>query len=138
MSAETALSAPGSGLISAPAADPAAGAGPVPSDPALAHAEAAVALAEKSPSLRHLVKSRLLLAAASAAAGELDRSRALATEVDRACVEHELLPLRWACAMLRSGVEPGGDGAAVAAECARLLAARGGRLRSASELLGRP
>lgn len=138
VSAETALSAPGSGLISAPTVDPAAGDRPIPADPALAHAEAAVALAENSPSLRHRVKSRLLLAAASAAAGDLDRSRALAIEVDRACAEHELLPLRWACAMLRSGVEPGGDGAAVAAECARLLAARGGRLRSASELLGRP
>ncbi|WP_433592884.1 hypothetical protein [Nocardia sp. CA-145437] len=138
VSAETALSAPGSRLISAPAADPAAGDRPIPADPALAHAEAAVALAENSPSLRHRVKSRLLLAAASAAAGDLDRSRALAVEVDRACAEHELLPLRWACAMLRSGIEPGGDGAAVAVECARLLAARGGRLRSASELLGRP
>ncbi|MFE2958828.1 hypothetical protein [Nocardia tengchongensis] len=138
VSAETALSAPGSGLISAPAADPAAGARPSAADPALGHAEAAVALAESSPSLRHRVKSRLLLAAASAAAGDLDRSRALAIEVDRACAEHELLPLRWACAMLRSGVEPGGDGAEVAAECARLLAARGGRLRSASEVLGRP
>lgn len=138
VAAETALSAPGSGLISVPGADFAAGARPAPADPALAHAEAALALAENSPSLRHRVKSRLLLAAASAAAGDLDRSRALATEVDRACVEHELLPLRWACAMLRSGVEPGGDGAIVAAECARLLAARGGRLRSASGLLGHP
>ncbi|GAB0106743.1 hypothetical protein JMUB6875_57300 [Nocardia sp. JMUB6875] len=138
VSAETALSAPGSGLISAPPVNPAAEAPEPTADPALAHAEAAVALAENSPSLRHLVKSRLLLAAASAAAGDLDRSRALATEVDRACREHELLPLRWACAMLRSGVEPAGDGIEVAAECARLLDARGGRLRSASEVLGRP
>ncbi|APB01459.1 hypothetical protein [Nocardia seriolae] len=134
VSAETALSAPGSGLISAPAAATAAG----PADPALAHAEAAVALAENSPSLRHRVKSRLLLAAAGAAAGDLDRSRTLAIEVDRECREHELLPLRWACAMLRSGVDPAGDGAEVAAACARLLDARGGRLRSASEVLGHP
>ncbi|MTE11651.1 hypothetical protein [Nocardia aurantiaca] len=138
VAAETALSAPGSGLISAPSADPADGDGPAPADPALAHAETAVALAENSPSLRHRVKSRLLLAAASAAAGDLDRSRALAIEVDRACAEHELLPLRWACAMLRSGIEPAGDGPIVAAGCARLLAARGGRLRSASGLLGHP
>ncbi|MGW4243683.1 hypothetical protein [Nocardia sp. NPDC004722] len=135
VSAETALSAPGAGLITAPAGDldPAAR-----QAPALAHARAAVALAERSPSRRHLVKSRLLLAAAHAAAGDLDRSRTLAIEVDRDCREHELLPLRWACAMLRSGVEPDGDGAAVAAESARLLATRGGRLRSASEVLGRP
>ncbi|MEC3954922.1 hypothetical protein VMT65_17915 [Nocardia sp. CDC153] len=138
VAAETALSAPGSGLISAPAADPAHSLPPADADPALAHARAAVALAENSPSLRHRVKSRLLLAAASAAVGDLDRSRALATEVERACREHELLPLRWACAMLRSGIEPAGDGADLAAECARLLAARGGRLRSASEVLGHP
>ncbi|MFJ9370209.1 hypothetical protein ACIRRA_38110 [Nocardia sp. NPDC101769] len=138
VAAETALSAPGSGLISAPVADLTAGDRPAQVDPALAHAEAALVLAENSPSLRHRVKSRLLLAAASAAAGDLERSRALATEVDRACAEHELLPLRWACAMLRSGVEPGGDGAILAAECARLLDARGGRLRSASGLLGHP
>lgn len=131
VSAETALSAPGAGLISAAPGGPA-------TEPALSHAEAAVALAENCPSQRHRVKSRLLLAAASAAAGDLARSRTLAIEVDELCREHELLPLRWACAMLRSGVDPGGSGAADAAECAGLLAARGGRLRSASELLGRP
>ncbi|MEC3913198.1 hypothetical protein [Nocardia sp. CDC160] len=138
VAAETALSAPGSGLISAPAADPAQSPLHADADPALAHARAAVSLAEYSPSLRHRVKSRLLLAAASAAVGDLDRSRALATEVEHACRAHELLPLRWACAMLRSGLEPAGDAAELAAECARLLAARGGRLRSASEVLGHP
>ncbi|GAB2565698.1 hypothetical protein [Nocardia heshunensis] len=135
VSAETALAAPGAGLITAPADDRTAAARQAP---ALAHAQAAVALAEQSPSRRHLVKSRLLLAAAHAAAGDLDRSRTLAIEVDRDCREHELLPLRWACAMLRSGVEPDGDGIEAAARCARLLATRGGRLRSASEVLGRP
>ncbi|MFE3188614.1 hypothetical protein ACFXHA_06365 [Nocardia sp. NPDC059240] len=135
VSAETALSAPGAGLISAPAGDLTEAARQAP---ALAHARAAVALAERSPSRRHLVKSRLLLAAAHAAAGDLDGSRTLAIEVDRECREHELLPLRWACAMLRSGVQPDGDGTAVAAAAARLLATRGGRLRSASEVLGRP
>lgn len=135
VSAETALSAPGAGLITAPADDHTPGARQAP---ALAHARAAVALAERSPSRRHLVKSRLLLAAAHAAAGDLDRSRTLAIEVDRDCREHELLPLRWACAMLRSGVQPDGDGVAVAERAARLLATRGGRLRSASEVLGRP
>ncbi|AYF75124.1 hypothetical protein D7D52_16035 [Nocardia yunnanensis] len=138
VSAETALSAPGAGLITAPPAGSVEPPSTDPADPARAHAAAAVALAERSPSLRHLVKSRLLLAAANAAAGDLDRSRALAIEVDRDCRDHDLLPLRWACAMLRSGVEPGGDGARDAAACARLLATRGGRLRSASEVLGPP
>lgn len=136
VSAETALYAPGSGLIFPPEPDPAAGtrAEPVPAheDPALAHAETALALAERSPSLRHRVKSRLLVAAAAAAAGDPDRSRSRALEVDRQCREHELLPLRWACAMLRSGVDPAGSGAADAAECAHLLDTRGGRLRSAA------
>ncbi len=129
VSAETALCAPGAGLISAPAAasdtDPAT----VTTDPALAHAEAALRLAEQAPSLRHRVKSRLLVAAASAAAGRLDRSLALANEVDRECRELELLPLRWACAMLRSGLDPRGNAAREAAVCAELLAARGGGLR---------
>ncbi|WP_297622141.1 hypothetical protein [Nocardia sp.] len=142
VSAETALSAPGAGLIAAPEPD---GRNPLPgeaasgtSDPALAHAEMALALAENSPSQRHRVKSRLLVAAAAAASGDLDRSRRLAAETVRECREFELLPLRWACAMLRSGVDPESGGAAEAAECARLLEARGGRLRSATDLLGRP
>lgn len=142
VSAETALCAPGAGLIATP--EPA---GPVPhpvngasatTDPALAHAEAALALAEKSPSTRHRVKSRLLLAAASAAAGDLERSRLLASEVARETRDFELLPLRWACAMLRSGIDPDSGAAAEAAECASLLDARGGRLRSATDILDRP
>ncbi|QLY31939.1 hypothetical protein H0264_06460 [Nocardia huaxiensis] len=139
VSAETALSAPGAGLI-APPAHPAAEQSPEPPlrDPALAHAEAALALAEQSPSVRHQVKSRLLVAAAAAATGDLDRSRILAAEVADQCREHELLPLRWACAMLRSGVDPASGGAAEAAECAGLLAARGGRLRSVTDTLGTP
>ncbi|MEV6069710.1 hypothetical protein AB0L82_24450 [Nocardia sp. NPDC052001] len=142
VSAETALSAPGAGLISAPEsiedgpgiANPRSDA----SDPALAHAETALALAEQAPSQRHRVKSRLLLAAASAAAGDLDRSRALAAQVDTQTREFELLPLRWACAMLRAGIDPGSGGAAAASECERLLIFRGGRFRSASDTLARP
>lgn len=142
VSAETALSAPGAGLIAAPEPDGriplAPGAAGGTSDPALAHAEMALELAENSPSQRHRVKSRLLVAAAAAVAGDLGRSRRLAAETVRECREFELLPLRWACAMLRSGVDPEAGGAAEAAECARLLEARGGRLRSATDLLGRP
>ncbi|MFE6862695.1 hypothetical protein [Nocardia sp. NPDC057668] len=142
VAAETALCAPGSGLIATPGpsgfvpgpAGPADRSG----EPARAHAEVALALAVNSPSVRHRVKSRLLVAAASAAAGDLERSRLLAAEVSTAAREFELLPLRWACAMLRSGVDPAAGAAAEADECARLLAARGGRLRSAADLLDRP
>ncbi|MEV6771394.1 hypothetical protein AB0N05_22505 [Nocardia sp. NPDC051030] len=136
--AETALCSPGSGLITAPPGTGGADSRHVSADPALAHAEAALELAEKAPSLRHRVKSRLLVAAASAAAGDLGRSLSLAIEVDAQCRELELLPLRWACAMLRSGLDPTGNAAAEAAVCSRLLAARGGGLRSDSGLLDRP
>ncbi|WP_067886158.1 hypothetical protein [Nocardia vaccinii] len=122
--AETALAAPGSGLIDRPARE---------------HAEAAVAIAQGCPSVRHVVKSRLLLAATTAADGDLARSAELAAAVSDQCREHGLLPLRWASAMLRGGVETGSAAtraAAEADECARELAVRGGRLRSETGVLG--
>ncbi|MBF6327425.1 hypothetical protein IU452_02705 [Nocardia transvalensis] len=110
-----------------------------PGESALAHAEAASALAESSPSVRHRVKSRLLLAAAAAAAGDLDRAGASAAVVAQECADHDLLPLRWACAMLRSGISDGPAAAAAAADaagCARALARHGGLLRSGNGVLG--
>ncbi|WP_156674130.1 hypothetical protein [Nocardia terpenica] len=131
VAAETALSAPDTGLISPPTPEPCP-------HPALAHAELALALAEAGPSVRHRVKSRLLVAAAAAAAGDLDRSRELAALVAEQCRAHGLLPLQWACAMLRSGVSAGPAAAAAAAEaaaCARALAGHGGLLRSDAGVL---
>ncbi|MCM6776185.1 hypothetical protein NDR87_19185 [Nocardia sp. CDC159] len=122
VAAETALAAPA--LVDAPA---------------LAHAEAAVELADAAPSVRHRVKSRLLLAAAAAAAGAPGRSLTLAAEVAEETREHDLLPLRWACAMLRSGVAAGPVAGVAAAEAAQLVAAlagRGGLLRSENTVLG--
>ncbi|WP_306360445.1 hypothetical protein [Nocardia sp. CC227C] len=129
VSAETALCAPGAGLVAVP--------GPVADipaavDPALAHAEAALALAERSPSVRHRVKSGLLVAAATAAGGDVDRAREMAGNVAERSRIFGLLPLRWACAMLLSGLDSAGRGADEAAACAVLLAARGGRLRTAA------
>lgn len=124
--AETALAAPGSGLIERPARD---------------HAAAAVELAGRWGSARHSVKSRLLLAAATVAEGDPHRSAELAAAVAEDCRAHGLLPLRWATAMLRSGVETGSAAtraAAEAAECARELAVRGGRFRSDTGVLGAP
>lgn len=92
---------------------------------ALRHAEAAVVVAERMPSVRHRVKSALLRAAATAAAGRAAESAALAEPVAAACAEHDLLPLRWATAMLRSGLGVAGA-AAEAAECAVILRGRGG------------
>ncbi|PXX66496.1 hypothetical protein DFR70_103245 [Nocardia tenerifensis] len=97
-------------------------------EPAGAHAAAALELSERAPSVRHLVKSRLLVAAAAAAAGEHDRSRELAERVSEQCREHGLLPLRWASAMLRAGLAVDGA-AAEARDCAAAIVRRGGRFR---------
>lgn len=105
-------------------------------DTGLAEAEAALALSESGPSVRHQVKSRLLVAAAAGATGDTDRSAALAALVDQQCRTFGLVPLRWACALLRSGLHAGD--AAVrdtaesdAAACRELIARRGGRFRDA-------
>ncbi|MBB5914710.1 hypothetical protein BJY24_003577 [Nocardia transvalensis] len=124
VSAETALAAPGAGLIARSAAQ---------------HADTALELAQRGPSVRHRVKSRLLLAAAAAAAGDLDKSRVFADQVSSQSRENGLLPLRWACAMLRAGVAEGPAAAwasAEAAACAQDLAGHGGVLRSDVGLLG--
>ncbi|WP_330232935.1 hypothetical protein OHA40_10915 [Nocardia sp. NBC_00508] len=92
------------------------------------HAAAALELAERAPSVRHQVKSRLLVAAAAAACDARGRSVALSAEVAEQCRAHGLLPLRWACAMLRAGL--GVEGAETeAVECAAIVARRGGVLR---------
>lgn len=100
-------------------------------EPAVRYAAAALELAEQGPSVRHQVKSRLLVAAATAMAGEHDRSRELAEQVAEQCREHDLLPLRWASAMLRDGL--GAASAAAEAEaCAATIVRRGGRFRPAT------
>ncbi|MFD6388802.1 hypothetical protein [Nocardia sp. NPDC060259] len=86
--------------------------------PALRDAEIAVELAAALPSVRHRVKSALLVAAATAAAGETNRSAELARAVDVDCREHALLPLRWATAMLRAGVCEQAEARAAADEAA--------------------
>ncbi|NEW57936.1 hypothetical protein GV794_20080 [Nocardia cyriacigeorgica] len=100
---------------------------------AIPHAEAALALAEQGSSVRHRVKSRLLVAAATAANG--GDARELAESVAAECREHGLLPLRWACAMLRTGLS-GGDidrtaAEREAAECASVIERLGGHFRPA-------
>ncbi|MGW6423776.1 hypothetical protein ACWF82_13955 [Nocardia sp. NPDC055053] len=86
--------------------------------PALRDAELAVELAAALPSVRHRVKSALLVAAATAAGGDADRSAELARAVDTDCREHALLPLRWATAMLRAGVCEQAEARAAADEAA--------------------
>ncbi len=106
-------------------------------DEALAAAEIALGLAEHGPSIRHTVKSRLLVAAAAGVTGDTARAAELAALVDEQCRESGLLPLRWACAMLRTGLpasaaEPAAGHASAAADaeaCRALISRRGGRFR---------
>lgn len=93
---------------------------------ALRDAVAAVDLAAALPSVRHQVKSALLVAAATAATGDLAESAELAGRVDARCRENGLLPLRWATAMLRSGVAEPAHARAAADEAAD----HGARLRA--------
>ena len=100
------------------------------------HAETALALAEAGPSVRHRVKSRLLLAATAAASGDDDRALRLADEVAEQCREHGLLPLRWASSMLRAGVSAGArasEAATDAQRCAARITRRGGHFRPMSD-----
>ncbi|MFF2087684.1 hypothetical protein ACFVVM_28235 [Nocardia sp. NPDC058176] len=85
---------------------------------ALRDARSAVELAAALPSVRHQVKSALLVAAATAATGDTAASAELASQVDSDCREHALLPLRWATAMLRAGVATPAEAAAAGGEAA--------------------
>ncbi|WP_433195362.1 hypothetical protein ACQP1G_41130 [Nocardia sp. CA-107356] len=105
-------------------------------DTATPHAATALALAEDGPSVRHRVKSRLLVAATAAASGDSERARVLADEVAEQCREHDLLPLRWASSMLRAGVSVGGravEAEAEARRCAETIGRRGGHFRPMSD-----
>jgi hypothetical protein len=98
-------------------------------DTARRHASAAVELAGDVDSVRHQVKSDLLLAAAHSAGPEPAAALDLGEQVLDRCAEHGLLPLRWAAAMLVNGVRAGADAAAIRDECRRQISDRGGRFR---------
>ncbi|MEV0252155.1 hypothetical protein AB0H76_36600 [Nocardia sp. NPDC050712] len=97
-------------------------------DAARRHAEAGLALAEAAPSVRHRTKSRLLLAAACLVSGDSDLAATQAADVAAECREHGLEPLRWACAMLRTGLADG-TAAAEAQACVNVISRRGGHFR---------
>lgn len=69
---------------------------------AVRHAEEAVELAAAmtAPSVRHQVKSDVVLAAALSSAGAVARARAVGNEALDATGRHGLIPLRWALACL--------------------------------------
>ncbi|MGW5310976.1 hypothetical protein ACWEQ0_14015 [Nocardia thailandica] len=101
---------------------------------ALGDARRAVELAEAGPSVRHRVKSALLLAAATAASGDPAGAARRAGLVAADCREHGLLPLRWATAMLLAGVGDAATARAASREsaaCAARIADLGGEFRVA-------
>lgn len=71
---------------------------------AVAHAERAVALAARGPSVRHAVKSDVVRAAAACCAGDVDGARASADRALRAAQQWDLVPLTWALACLLADV----------------------------------
>ncbi|ORW22795.1 hypothetical protein [Mycobacterium palustre] len=74
---------------------------------AVRHAEAAVDLAATMApaSVRHRVKSDVVLAAALCSAGSVERARVVADAALRATEELNLIPLRWALACLLIDIE---------------------------------
>ncbi|MCW2661095.1 MAG: hypothetical protein JWP83_2247, partial [Mycobacterium sp.] len=74
---------------------------------AVRHAEEAVRLAEAMAvsSVRHRVKSDVVLAAALCSAGRIERARALAEAALDATGRSNLTPLRWALACLLIDIE---------------------------------
>ncbi|MCV7421733.1 hypothetical protein H7K45_14390 [Mycobacterium yunnanensis] len=97
---------------------------------AVDHARRAVGLATGLGSVRHDTKSRIVLAAALCAAGDLGGSRAQADDALAATDRHGLVPLRWAVACLLadigSSVHPPSRIAAVRDASADLVEHRGG------------
>jgi hypothetical protein len=73
---------------------------------AVPHAEAAARSAAAAGSIRHRVKSALVLGAAVAVAGDRTRARDLLATARSDAAEHGLLPLVWPCALLLADLEP--------------------------------
>lgn len=71
---------------------------------AIGYAEDAVGLADEIGSLRHVMKSQVVHAAALCCAGDLDASRTVADEAFAATPTLGLLPLRWALACLLADI----------------------------------
>jgi hypothetical protein len=67
---------------------------------ALRHAESAAELAAASPSLRHRIKTDVVLAAALCSAGAIERARTVADKALAATGRAGLMPLQWAVASL--------------------------------------
>lgn len=71
---------------------------------AVAHAQTAVTLADKLGSIRHTVKSQVVLAAALCCAGRLDDAREVADAAFAETDRFALIPLRWALGCLLADI----------------------------------
>lgn len=91
---------------------------------AMEHARTAQELSDANPSVRHRVKSSLLVAACFAASDHLAEAHSEALEVVEQSGRYGLIPLRWAAAMLLAGT---GCPNEIAASSASLISYRGGR-----------
>ncbi|MEU9804802.1 hypothetical protein [Mycobacterium sp. NPDC050853] len=102
----------------------------------LRYARTAEQLAADVPSVRHQVKTAMVLAAALSSAGDFDESAAVAARGLQAATTNGLVPLRWALAAMLAGL-PSFEGArhsleelvAVRRECAAGIVRAGGRWR---------
>lgn len=95
---------------------------------AVRHALDARELAAETVSLRHRTKTELIVAAAFSSSGDVERGRTTVSAVLSACSGYGLVPLRWAAAMLSNGLGEMDGSPKIIAECASLLARRGGVL----------
>ncbi|MFI8567849.1 hypothetical protein ACIGGF_14950 [Rhodococcus sp. NPDC078407] len=93
---------------------------------ALRHAESASALANDADSLRHRIKTDLVLAAALSCAGQTERAHDAARQVAGAAAMHGLLPLRWAATMLCEGTGNVDAGMIGSVDLAAVIDRRGG------------
>nr|WP_254925600.1 MULTISPECIES: hypothetical protein [unclassified Rhodococcus (in: high G+C Gram-positive bacteria)] len=93
---------------------------------AVRHAESARALANDADSLRHSIKTDLVLAAALSCAGQTTRAHDSAVQVASAAAMHGLLPLSWAATMLCEGTGIADAGMATSADLASAIDRRGG------------
>lgn len=93
---------------------------------AVRHAENARALANDADSLRHIVKTDLVSAAALSCIGETGRARESAVQVACAAEMAGLLPLRWAATMLCEGTGGVDAGMASSADLAAAIDRLGG------------
>ncbi|MBX7455873.1 hypothetical protein GR927_48510 [Mycolicibacterium sp. 3033] len=101
---------------------------------ALDHAQRAVELAGRTPSVRHRTKSLLVRAAAHCATGDIDAARRDGDRVLSHTAEHGLVPLCWAAASLLAGIGSGDfperEITDVRSSCAETVIRRGGVWRS--------